>query len=153
MTDIKDITIQMQELKKIIDSLLYSTHYEEGEQLQITYNINSPDDLQLMDEYKNILYKLENIKYSLDYLKMPILFESKLKLRSDGRYGTIDDRTYYTSGSPIEFLYKDEVYDYENQDYKQVTSWRSSRIEHNGNDYYIVGYSDVELEGLKVRIR
>ena len=37
--------------------------------------------------------------------------------------------------------------------YKEVASWRSSRVEHDGNDYYIVGYRNVELSGLRVRVR
>ncbi len=151
MTELKEITAKMQELKKTIDYLIRATNYEEDEQLEIKYNIDSPDDLQMMDEYRNILYRLEDVTHTLEYLSKPIAYESTLQIRPDGRYGT--DRNYYTSGSAIEFLYYDEVYDFETQTYKEVASWRSSRVEHDGNDYYIVGYRNVELSGLRVRVR
>lgn len=151
MTELKEITGKMQELKQTIDYLLRVTNYEDGEQLEVKYDLNSPDDMQLVDEYRNILYKLEDVTQTLEYLSRPIAYESTLHIRPDGRYGT--DRNYYTSGSAIEFLYYDEVYDFETQDYKEVASWRSSRVEHDENDYYIVGYNDVSLDNLKVRVR
>ena len=31
--------------------------------------------------------------------------------------------------------------------------WAASRVEHDGDDYYIVGYPDIKLDGLKIRLR
>lgn len=37
--------------------------------------------------------------------------------------------------------------------YTNTPYWCASRVEHNGEDYYIVGANGVKLEGLRVRIR
>lgn len=58
-----------------------------------------------------------------------------------GKYGC--SAITYSAGTPIEAL----IVDGENQFWVQTT------VEHNGNDYYLVRYPNVQLEGLKVRIR
>ena len=92
------------------------------------------------------------MQYDLEYLNKSILFEDTLILRPDGRYGTRNNKTYYTSGSGIEFLINEEVLG-EDGYFTDKPAWRTSTVEHNGTDYYIVGYKDVDLNGLKVRVR
>ena len=105
-----------------------------------------------MDEYKSILYKLSDVQYDLEYLNKSILFEDTLILRPDGRYGTRNDKTYYTSGSGIEFLINEEVLG-EDGHFTNKPAWRTSTVEHNGTDYFIVGFKDIDMNGLRVRVR
>ena len=72
--------------------------------------------------------------------------------RPDGRYGTRNDRSYFTSETVIEFAYTKEV---QNSDgyLEGIPVWTISSVEHNKKDYYIVGYPDVDLNRLKVRVR
>ena len=73
-------------------------------------------------------------------------------MSASGRYETAKGR-YYTSGSGIEFLRTEEVYNYDTDKWKNAGIWTCSRVESRNGQYYIVGYSDVELSGLKVRVR
>ncbi len=143
MENIKDLQNEMQKLSSQIATVLSVSKYEDYDDLSgIEYHTNNPDDLLLVNEYKSILCKLSDIQYVLEYLNKPILFEDTLILRSDGRYGTRNGKTYYTSGSRIEFFVN---YD--------KPAWKTSTVECNGTEYYIVGYKDIALNGLRVRIR
>lgn len=152
MTDIKELTEKLRELEKQITTVLTISKYREYDDLSDIEYSRTPDNLLLVEEYKNILYKLSDIQYDLDYLNKPIEFEDILTMRTDGRYGCKNHSTYYTSGTPIEFLYYDEVLNDEGF-FSTLPMWRCSRVEHNGTDYYIVGYSNVELNNLKIRVR
>lgn len=50
----------------------------------------------------------------------------------------------FTSGDGIEVLIYDDFYD--------KKCWKKTRVEHDG-DYYLVGYSNIPMQGLKARIR
>lgn len=150
---ITELKSAVQKLSGQISTILSTSGYQQYDDLlSIKYDINNPDDLMIIDEYKQLLSKLSDVQYAIDYLSKPVKYEDRLTLRTDGRYGTINGTTYYTSGSRIEFLTSEEVMDSDGQ-FVDVPAWRISRIEHNGTDYYIVGYSDVKLHGLKVRVR
>ena len=61
-----------------------------------------------------------------------------------------------SSGYPLEYLATDDRHMRynDNDDYVMTPYWSYGRIEHDGNDYYIVGADkDTKLEGLRVRIR
>jgi hypothetical protein len=60
----------------------------------------------------------------------------------------------FTSGCGIEYMATDDLYCRYNKDgeYVSIPYWCSSRVEHNGNDYYMVGCNK-PLEGMKVRYR
>lgn len=153
MENIQNLQNEMQKLLSQITTILSISKYDEYDDLsKIEYNINNPDDLLLVNEYRSILYKLSDIQYQLKYLSKQVIFEGTLILRPDGRYGTPDGEVYYTSGSRIEFLINDEV---EGKDgyFIEMPAWRTSTVEHNGTDYYIVGYKDINLNGLKIRVR
>ena len=153
MGTIKELQEEMQKLSSQIATVLSISKYRDYDDLSgIEYSTNNPDDLSLVDEYRSILCKLSDVQYDLEYLNKPVLFEDTLILRSDGRYGTRNNNTYYTSGSRIEFLINQEVLD-EDGHFTDKPTWRTSTVEHNGNDYFIVGYKDVDLNGLKVRVR
>ena len=110
MGTLKELQEEMQKLSSQIATVLSVSKYRDYDDLsEIEYSTNNPDDLLLVDEYKSILYKLSDVQYDLEYLNKSVLFEDTLILRPDGRYGTRNDKTYYTSGSGIEFLINEEV--------------------------------------------
>ncbi|MCI8299628.1 MAG: DUF5348 domain-containing protein [Lachnospiraceae bacterium] len=47
----------------------------------------------------------------------------------------------------------EEVYNYDTDKWENAGIWTTSRVENRNGEYYIVGYSDMELSGLKVRVR
>ena len=55
------------------------------------------------------------------------------------------DKIEFTSGNRIEALIYDDNY--------EIERWVKTSVEHDGNGYYLVGYKDVNMEGLLVRIR
>ncbi|MFD1428490.1 DUF488 family protein, N3 subclade [Kroppenstedtia sanguinis] len=78
------------------------------------------------------------------YLQKPVVAEGFLRKNERGRY-EIDDRFEFTSGQSIEVLISDPDFD--------ETAWVKTRVEHNGQDYYLVGYDEIPMAGLMARER
>ena len=38
-------------------------------------------------------------------------------------------------------------------EYHEVPYWTRTIVEHNGEDYYLVGYKDFPMDGLRIRVR
>ena len=154
MGDFKTLQEEMKKLQKQIKIVLQVSDYRDCDDLSGLKGyeqIKTADERQRLEEYRNILYKLDEIQSNLAYYDRPIREMGKLHLNSEGRYET-DKGYYYTSGSGIEFLRTEEVLNYDTQEWEKVEIWTASRVESN-NGYYIVGYPHVSLDGLKVRIR
>ena len=56
-----------------------------------------------------------------------------------------DEFQEYHCGHTIEFYFYD--------DWDEKWKWRTSRVEHNGERYYIIGNPKIDLNGLRVRHR
>ncbi|MDE5825881.1 MAG: DUF5348 domain-containing protein, partial [Lachnospiraceae bacterium] len=110
------------------------------------------DDWQMREEYEGKLYRLGEVQSTLSFYDKPVKEVSRLHMNVGGRYET-DKGHYYTSGSCIEFMRVEEVYNSDTGKYEDTPIWTTSRVEHDGQDYYIVAYRDVGLSGLKVRVR
>lgn len=114
----------------------------------VTPNKTDPDEMFLFDELCDLISPLCRLHRELSYLRIPCSDTQVLKRYPNGRYG-YDIRPFkegrtFTCGSPIEALIYDEA---------GYPRWVSSRIEHDGSDYYLYGYSDVPLNGLTIRER
>ena len=88
-------------------------------------------------------YRLDEVHRQLEYLALPVRYSGQLHLQENGRYKLGEYEL--TSGSSVEVLLYDE--------WEEVYKWVASRIEHNGESYYLVGHTDTALEGLKARKR
>lgn len=153
MIHLNDLTRELQELNIQIKKLLNISKYVEYDDLsEIDYDLMNPDEGFLADEYTSILMNLADVKHRLDYLNRRVLFTDQLVLNESDRYETSNGRMCYTSGSPIEFQYIDEAMNEEGE-FVDVPTWRTSTVEHNGSSYYIVGYPEIDLDGLTVRVR
>lgn len=145
MAELKDLTMKLKRLSNDIDDILSYSRYRDYDDLSgVDYN-NDSETLLLVEEYKSILNRLEYIADTMEYLDRPIKEQEVLYLNQSERYQIKGSNHYYTSGSRIEFL----VYD----KWNNVKAWHISSVEHNGTDYYIVGYPSVLLDGLTVRTR
>lgn len=148
---IKDIFNEVEELNLKIKQVLCHAEFENYEDLSaLEYNNTNPDELMMLDELRSILTKLEEISHTINYLSRPVNKEGTLHKNSNGRYEMKGHE--FSSGCGIEYLAWHCRYD-ENDEYVQTPYWCASRVEHNGDDYYIIGAKDIELEGLRVRIR
>ena len=114
----------------------------------ITPNRADPDEMFLFNELNDLLSPLCRLHRELLYLLMPCSDAQVLKRYPNGRYGydicPFEEGRTFSCGSPMEALIYDE---------DGYPRWVSSRIEHNGTDYYLYGYSDVPLTGLTIRER
>lgn len=155
MANLKELSDEMGKLKRQIEMIFIISHYRDCDDLSGLSDyeqITTADQWQQLEEYRNILYKLDDIQGNLKYYDKPVKEVSRIYSNESGRYET--DKGYcYTSGSTIEFLRVEETYNYDAEKWEDTPIWTTSRVEHNGADYYIVGYPNVELSGLKVRVR
>lgn len=114
----------------------------------ITPNRADPDERFLFNKLSDLMSPLCRLHKELLYLLMPYSDTQILRKYPNGRYGydvrPFEEGRTFSCGSLIEaLLYDEDGYPY----------WVSSRIEHNGTDYYLYGYSDIPLSGLIIRER
>jgi hypothetical protein len=133
------------ELNKLFPQLKKVTRMIEDAEDNWTnhFNRNDPDDMFLRNMFNRISDQLEKARRTIHTIKLPIIEEGTLKKNSSGRY-EIRSGHYYTSGSEIEFLFKNS--------YDDEECWILSSVEHR-EDYYIVSHPKLEMAGLKVRVR
>ncbi|MBQ5852121.1 MAG: DUF5348 domain-containing protein, partial [Lachnospiraceae bacterium] len=150
----RDIMAEVQDLNVKVQQILYKAEYENYDDLSgLEWDKTSADDLFLLDELRQIMYKLDDVSHTLKYLDRPIKTEGALHKNSNGRYEV--NGIELSSGSGIEYLATDDRHMRynDNDDYVPTPYWCASRIEHDGTDYYIVGANDLDtLENVRVRI-
>lgn len=151
MADIKALSDEMASLKNKIEATLSISGYRDYDDLS-GLNVRTADERQKQEEYRKILQRLDEVQRSLDYLEKPIREESRIYTNESGRYET-DSGHYYTCGSGIEFLREEEVLNNDSGEWENVEIWTCSSVESKDGQYYIVGYPDLEMSGLKVRVR
>lgn len=129
-------------IKEMVEVTEYD-RYEDWSCIKYFDKITDPDELQLLDEYQTVMRHLCDIYYTLLYQQREIIGEGVLSFNAQGYY---EDKYHeYHCGDGIEYYFYD--------DWDEKYKWRTSRIEHNGNRYYIVGNPNIELNGLRVRLR
>jgi len=145
MADLNMVLSEAQKLNGSIGSLLKLSTYDDYDDLSgLDIDYEDGQQLFLQSELWKIMEKLSDVMGRIAYLSRPVKEISRLHKNRSGRYET-EKGHYYTSGSDIEALVKD--------DYQEVPYWVRTRVEHDGKDYYLVGYKDVRLDGLTVRVR
>lgn len=155
MADLRALSGEMAKLQRQIGTVLSVSGYcdfDDLSGLDDFKQIRTADQRQQLEEYRNILYRLEEVQRGIAYLNSPVREVSKLHMNASGRYET-DRGHYYTSGSGIEFLRREEVYNYDTGKWEETGIWTTSTVESRNGEYYIVGYPDADLSGLKVRVR
>lgn len=107
-----------------------------------------PDEMFRYNELCGILVPFCRLHQKLAYLQLPCTETHVLRRFPNGRYG-YDEQPFtqghtFSCGCPVEALIPDE---------DGNPCWVSTRIEHNGTDYYLYGYGSIPLNGLTVRER
>lgn len=142
---LKTVLEQIKGLGEQISNVLRTSTYEEHADLRSLHvDVDDSDQLFLLNELRSILWKLAGAADSIDYLSRPVRETGFLYRNADGEYQT--GKGYlYRGGSLIEFLAQEDT--------SGVPCWTVGKVEYDGEDYYLMGYEDIPLEGLHVRVR
>lgn len=155
MGDFRQLSEEVQNLKKQLDTLFRISGFQNTGDLSGLSDfeqMKTADQLQLLEEYQWMFNQLESVKSNLDYYARPVREVGTLHMNSQGRFET-ESGHYYTCGSVIEFLRKDEKYNIDTEEFEDVEIWTTSRVEADHGEYYIVDYPTFALDGLRVRVR
>ena len=145
MTDLQKVLEEATRLSKSIRQLLRLSTYNEYDDLSgLEMDLTDPEQVLIRDELRVVMDKLADVEDLISYLNSPIQEVSRLHRNSQGKYETARGHSY-CCGSRIEALVTD---DYHNGPY-----WTRTSVEHDGEDYYLVGCKDVSMNGLTVRVR
>ncbi len=145
MNNLSQAYTELNTLSHRIENFLRISNYYNYNDLS-NFDIDHLDAQQLFlkAEMQTIMDRLAEAQERILYLASPVQEISRLHKNASGRYETVQGH-YFCSGSPVETLVTD--------DDTGVTCWVRTSVEHNGKDYFLVGYDSVELDGLTVRIR
>lgn len=141
---LEDTQKEFGKLKRQLHDLLYRLG-DDGENITSSRNV---DERFLIRQYRMLTEKLDDIHRKLEYLSKEVISEGPIFHNSAGRYEMLNG-DYFSSGSRIELLVKD---DDENED--ERTYWVLTTIEHNGDDYYAVALGrETSINGMTARLR
>ena len=143
--EINTVLEQMAELKIQIDDILRSSTYDAHADLRgLHVDRKDSDQLFLLKELRSIMRKLADTGCSIEYIFRPVREVGSLHQNEGGEYVTGQGYPY-RSGSLIEVLLQDDSH--------EVPCWTLTKVEHDGEGYYLVGYEESHMEGLNVRVR
>ncbi len=131
MAELSMALVQMKGLKCRIDDILYVTTYDEHADLR-GLHADHKDSNQMFQlrEMRRIMEKLADVGGSIEYLFRPVQETSTLHRDENGEYRT--EKGYcYRSGSLIEALLQ--------EDSQEAPCWVQTKVEHDGEDYYLMG--------------
>lgn len=145
MRDLSQAYAELNILSHRIENFLRISNYYNYSDLS-SFDIDHLDAQQLFlkEELQIIMDRLAEAQERILYLASPVKEISSLYKNGSGRYET-EQGHYYCSGSPIEALVTDSD--------TGVSRWVRTSVEHNGEDYFLVGNNDVQMDGLTVRVR
>lgn len=145
MADLNMALDEAVRLNRDIRRFLKLTRYDEYDDLSgLDFDRSDGQQIFLRDELRLIADRLADVRDFIDNLTRPIVEESRLRKDAAGRYCTGKGH-YYCCSSRIEAFVSDEYHD--------APYWIRTTVEHNGEDYYLVGCRGVSMRGLRVRVR
>ena len=145
MANLQEVFTEAVKLNRQITQFLKFSTYKEYDDLSgLDIDFTDGEQLLLWEELRLITDKLADAQERIAYLTRPIVETCRLRKGTSGKYRTAQG-VFYNCGSSIEALVTDEYHD--------VPYWTRTVVEHNGEDYYLVGYKGLSMSGLTVRIR
>lgn len=90
-----------------------------------------------------MIHKLDHVSAQMEYIRRLVKWEGILSLNGRDRYELCGNEL--TSSTELEILIYDDFY--------ERNVWFPSVIEHDGHDYYFVAKPELELEGMRARVR
>lgn len=142
-----DVFEQLAAIDKAAVPLLKTaaSHPDEGLRRAVRPLADTAQDSFLREQTENLLESLALFHAEFCYLTSPVSGEYQLTLFPNGRYGFFDGNIHTLScGKAIEAKLHDS---------HGRPCWVKSRVEHDGNDYFLWGYPGIPLAGLTIRER
>ena len=135
----------MDGIKNWIDDVLDVTTYDEHADLRgLHADHKDSEQLFQLRELQAIMRKLAEISDNIEYLSRPVRETGTLHKDESGEYRT-ENGYCCRSGILIEVLLQGDP--------NEAPCWVQTKVEHDGEDYYLLGYDDIPMEGLHVRVR
>ena len=142
-----DVFEQLAAIDKAAVPLLKTaaSHPDEGLRRAVRPLADTAQDSFLREQTENLLESLALFHAEFRYLTSPVSGEYQLTLFPNGRYGFFDGNIHTLScGKAIEAKLHDS---------HGRPCWVKSRVEHDGNDYFLWAYPGIPLAGLTIRER
>lgn len=133
------------ELQANIEEFFNLTQYLDQEQVSIPDLVPTAETLYERDQLERFCHELEEAYYQIKRLNAEVVVTGKLRHGENGRYWL--DNEELAAGRSVELLYKDEF------GVEGIESWHAGKIAHNGVKYYFSENHNLELEGVKARIK
>lgn len=146
MANLQQVFEEAVKLNRQITQFLKFSTYPDYDDLSGLDGIDRADGEQILlwEELRLIADKLADAQERIAYLTRPVAEACRLRRGSSGKYQTAQG-TFYNCGSSIEALVTDEYHD--------MPYWTRTVVEHDGEDYYLVGCKGLPMNGLTVRVR
>ena len=145
MADLQMVFSEAVKLNRSITQFLkFSTYPDYDDLSRLDIDRTDSEQLLLWEELRRITDRLADVQEYISYLTLPVTEVSVLRKGTAGKYRTAKGH-FYDCRSSIEALVTDE--------YHEVPYWTRTIVEHNGEDYYLVGYKNLPMNGLRVRVR
>ena len=139
-----ELNMELQMIKSRADVLLKKSEYAEWGEVCFEKTDESEAERFFWEEQLNsIMCSLEELCSKINYMNGKIVCEGMLSINTNDRYCCGDYEL--CCGYGMEILIFDE--------WKGAYRWAATRLEHNGSQYYAVGFPDQELLGIMARIR
>ena len=120
---------------------------DDGLGLSVCLDPDDPNDVYMQDEAEQLLEPFEVLHEELRYLRHPFRGEYCLEHLPDGWPGFYDEEGYRYSfhcGQKLEAKIRDRF---------GRMRWIRSRIEHDGEGFYLVGCPRMPLDHLTIRLK
>ena len=122
--------------RSITQFLKFSTYTDYDDLSGLDIDFADGEQLLLLDELRRITDQLADVQEYISYLTRPVTEVSRLRKGTAGKYRTAKGH-FYDCRSSIEALVTDE--------YHEVPYWTRTVVEHNGEDYYLVGHKGLSM--------
>ena len=145
MADLQMALSEAVKLNRGIEQFLkFSTYTDYDDLSGLDIDCSDGEQLFLWEELRHVTDKLADVQENISYPARPVTEVSRLRKGTAGKYRTAKGH-FYDCRSSIEALVTDE--------YHEVPYWTRTVVEHNGEDYYLVGHKGLSMKGLTVRVR
>ena len=146
---LKDVFSRLHEIDQAAQALIREAGFssDTGSADNVPFAPDSPDTRFLKESIELLLDPLSEMHSLLSYLETPASAEHILERFKNGRYGYQDingSRREFSCGQTLEARITDSF---------GCLRWVKTRMEHDGDDYFLMGHRSVPLAGLTVRER